>query len=71
MFQFYLSSIKRGWEPDWSNWDECFNSTLVQLKAILIWQYIYPDLSFNSTLVQLKDVNLKLPMPKDCVSILP
>ena len=36
--------------------EKCFNSTLVQLKAILFTLGASEDTSFNSTLVQLKAV---------------
>ena len=55
LFQFYLSSIKRGTPSEFRAVEVCFNSTLVQLKVVLGLGLIKRILCFNSTLVQLKE----------------
>ena len=54
MFQFYLSSIKSVRHVGTPQLLECFNSTLVQLKADNGRDEKYLKNRFNSTLVQLK-----------------
>ena len=54
MFQFYLSSIKSGFDSITMSAKLCFNSTLVQLKAKEDWEIPKLPERFNSTLVQLK-----------------
>ena len=54
MFQFYLSSIKRHLMTQNISENNCFNSTLVQLKVIRFNRTQRQIKRFNSTLVQLK-----------------
>ena len=54
VFQFYLSSIKSGFDSITQSAKLCFNSTLVQLKGITYLCYTGGYTRFNSTLVQLK-----------------
>ena len=54
MFQFYLSSIKRHLMTQNISENNCFNSTLVQLKELCANRANLNRKCFNSTLVQLK-----------------